>query len=78
MANEWETLNVRLPSAGIPRLIEGIRVVTSAELAEGIDAFLATHPVPQGDKQIEQHRERMWVSVALRDREAERLADVLA
>jgi puromycin-sensitive aminopeptidase len=78
VAKEWETLNARLPSAGIPRMLEGIRVVTSAELAEGIDAFLETHPVPQGEKQIEQHRERMWVSVALRDREAQRLADVLA
>ena len=78
VAKEWETLNARLPSAGIPRLLEGIRVVTSAELAEGIDEFLEAHPVPQGEKQTEQHRERMWVSVALRDREAQRLADVLA
>ncbi len=78
VAQHWDTLNARLPSAGIPRMLEGIRVVTSAELAEGIDSFLDTHPVPQGEKQIDQHRERMSVSVALRDREAKRLADVLA
>ena len=59
-------------------MLEGIRAVTSAELAEGIDDFLATHPVPQGEMQVKQHRERMSVSVALREREAQRLADVLA
>ncbi len=78
VAKQWETLNSQLPSAGISRMLEGIRAVTSAELAEGIDAFLRTHPVPQGDKQVQQHRERMWVSVGLREREAGRLADLLA
>jgi len=75
---QWDTINARLPSAGIPRMLEGIRVVNSAQLADGIDSFLDTHPVPQAEKQIEQHRERMSVSVALRDREVKRLADVLA
>jgi puromycin-sensitive aminopeptidase len=78
VTEHWDTINARLPSAGIPRILEGIRTVTSPELAEGIDAFLESHPVPQGHKQVQQHRERMSISVALRDREAERLAAVLA
>ncbi len=78
VTSNWDTLNARLPSAGIPRMIEAIRAVNAAELADGIEAFLDAHPVPQGTKQIDQHRERMRVGVALRDREAVRLADALA
>ena len=37
-------------------------------------AFLADHPIPQGDKQVRQHVERMWVTVALAERESPRLA----
>ena len=37
VSQHWDTINARLPSAGIPRMLEGVRVVTSAELAEGID-----------------------------------------
>jgi hypothetical protein len=34
--------------------------------------------VPQGDKQVAQHRERMRVNVAVRDRESARLAEAVA
>jgi hypothetical protein len=37
-------------------------------------AFFETHEVPQGDKILAQHLERLEVNVALRQRESERLA----
>jgi hypothetical protein len=36
--------------------------------------FFETHEVPQGDKILAQHLERLEVNVALRQRESERLA----
>jgi len=78
VSDNWETLQRRLPSPAIPRMVEGIRVVSERKAADEVDAFLDAHPVPQGTKQVAQHRERMRVGVALRDREARRLVDALA
>jgi puromycin-sensitive aminopeptidase len=70
---EWSAINDRLPATSIPRLLEGIRSVSDSELAAGVESFLATHPVRQGAKIVDQHRERMRVSVALRQREEQAL-----
>ena len=40
-------------------------------------AFFETHEVPQGDKTLAQHLERLEVNVALRRLEAPRLAEHL-
>jgi puromycin-sensitive aminopeptidase len=64
----WDEITNRFPSATVPRLIDGIRPVTDRALARRISAFLADHPLPQGDLVVRQHLERMWVSVALAER----------
>jgi hypothetical protein len=38
---------------------------------------VAEHPVPQGTRTVEQHLERQRVNVALRQREAGRVAEAL-
>jgi hypothetical protein len=42
-------------------------------LAGDIAAFIDDHPIPQGELQVRQHVERMWVTVALAERESGRL-----
>lgn len=78
ITTNWDTLISRLPSAGIPRLVDGITVVNDAALADEIETFLDRHPVPQAAKKVAQYCERMRVGVALRSREAARLGDALA
>ena len=46
-------------------------------LADEVVEFLAEHPIPQGELQVRQHIERMWVTVALAERESGRLAHAL-
>jgi hypothetical protein len=42
-----------------------------------VAAFLAEHPIPQGELQVRQHVERMGVNVALAERESPRLSAAL-
>ncbi|MBX3312811.1 MAG: M1 family metallopeptidase [Actinobacteria bacterium] len=74
----WTTLNERFPSASVPRMLEGVRTFGDRALAERVAAFLAEHPVPQGEQVIRQHVERMWVSVAMAERIPAELAAVIA
>ncbi|HEY8526811.1 MAG TPA: M1 family metallopeptidase [Acidimicrobiales bacterium] len=73
VSGRWDEITERFPDNSIPRLVGGIRSVRDRGLAEQIAAFLADHPVPQGELQVRQHLERMWVTVGLAEREADRL-----
>jgi puromycin-sensitive aminopeptidase len=73
----WEEMNERFPSNSIVRMLHGIRPVSDPALAGAIEAFLADHPVPQAKQTLQQHLERMRVSVALRQRDADQLAQHL-
>jgi puromycin-sensitive aminopeptidase len=75
---EWDVLCDRFPDNTIPRLLGGIVALSRPEQARAVEAFVASHPVPQAAKTIEQHLERLRVNVALRQREAERVAAHLA
>lgn len=66
----WEEMNDRFPSNSIVRMLSGIRSVTDAALAADIEAFTSEHPVPQAKQTLQQHLERMRVSVGLAEREA--------
>jgi puromycin-sensitive aminopeptidase len=69
----WDEMNERFPSNSIVRMLSGMRSVNDPVLAADIEAFTSEHPVPQARQTLQQHLERMRVSVALRAREAERL-----
>lgn len=69
--SRWDTIVERFPSSSVPRMLEGIRGITDAEVARSVEAFLSDHPTPSGEKVVRQHLERMWVSVAT----AQRVAD---
>jgi puromycin-sensitive aminopeptidase len=73
LAGHWGELTERFPDNSIPRLVGGIRSVRDRGLAGDIAAFIDDHPIPQGELQVRQHVERMWVTVALAERESGRL-----
>ena len=73
----WDTINERFPSNSIVRLLEGIRTLADPAVADTVFAFFAEHEVPQGDKTLAQHLERLEVNVALRARESDRLSSHL-
>ena len=64
VSERWDELAERFPSNSLPRMLEGIRGITDADLARSIEAFLHEHPLPSGERQVAQHQERMWVTVA--------------
>jgi puromycin-sensitive aminopeptidase len=65
LADRWSTITDRFPSSTIPRLLDGIRTISDPVLAAEVAAFLDAHPIAQGTTVLDQHRERMWVSVGL-------------
>ncbi len=72
--DNWDAVNERLPSMTIVRMAEGVRALSTPELARDVEAFFAEHPLPQATKTLAQHLEAMRVNVGLREREAERIA----
>jgi hypothetical protein len=77
VADHWQELNGTFPSNSIVRMLEGIVALDDADRSRSVHSFLAEHPLPQGQKQLEQHLERQRVNVALREREAERFSSAL-
>jgi len=73
VAERWDDLLERFPSNSIVRFLEGIRSLTDPDTADSVLAFFETHEVPQGDKILAQHLERLEVGVALRARDTEHL-----
>jgi puromycin-sensitive aminopeptidase len=78
LTERWDIITTRFPSSTVPRLVDGIRGVSDRALAAEIATFLAAHPISQGTKPVQQHLERMWVTVALADRVHGELATALA
>lgn len=74
ICREWNQINDRFPSNSIVRMLEGIRALSSPDVAPLVTEFFETHEVPQGDKQLAQHLERLGVNVALYKREATALS----
>jgi puromycin-sensitive aminopeptidase len=77
VTDRWDTLNARFPSNSIVRMLEGVRSLSRPEVADSVFAFFETHDVPQGDKTLAQHLERLQVNVGLRRREEPVLATLL-
>ena len=74
LTSHWEEVADAFPSNSLARMLEGVTALDRPELAARVHAFMAEHPLPQGEKQVAQHLERMNINVALRARESDRLA----
>jgi puromycin-sensitive aminopeptidase len=68
MKTHWNDMNRQYPDNAIPRMCEGVVGLVTDELEKDVVNFFNTHPVKQGSKQIEQHLERLRVSVACQER----------
>ncbi len=71
--DRWDAVNERFPSNSIVRMLSGIRSLSVPEVADDVFAFFERHEVPQGDRQLAQHLERLQVNVALRARSTDDL-----
>ena len=71
--DRWDELNKKFPQNSIPRMVGGIRSLSTPVVAEEIRSFFAQHPIPQGQLTLEQHLEKMTVNVELRAREGSRI-----
>ncbi|WP_436793134.1 M1 family metallopeptidase [Actinospongicola halichondriae] len=77
ITGSWDNLLERLPFNSVHRMVEGVTAIHDRETAAAAVEFLDRHTVANAEKAIAQHLERMWVSVALADRERDRLVDSL-
>jgi puromycin-sensitive aminopeptidase len=74
----WQQANEQFPANTIVRMIDPVKLLnTEPDLAD-VQGFFAEHAIPQAAKTLDQVLERQKVNVALRDREAARLASALA
>jgi hypothetical protein len=73
----WSTLTERFPSNTMVRMAEGVRALSDPAVAQDVLAFFAEHSLPQGERTLAQHLERLRVNVAFRERERPALAAAL-
>ncbi|NCG24914.1 MAG: M1 family peptidase [Actinobacteria bacterium] len=75
--DNWDDINERFPSNSLSRMLEGITALDTDAGVADVAAFLAEHPLPQGEKQIEQLQESQRVNAAFRVREVDRIGQTL-
>ncbi|MCP4436977.1 MAG: M1 family metallopeptidase [Actinomycetia bacterium] len=63
ITSNWDEVVARFPTGSLPRMLEGIRTFTDADLAAEATGFLADNPLPSGGRQVEQHVEAMHATV---------------
>ena len=73
--DRWDEVVAAPPPQTARRLIDLISNRSEPEVAADIEAWLASHPLPGGEKNTAQQVERMRVRVGLRERESTRLGD---
>lgn len=74
IAQRWEVLIERFPANSIVRMLAGVATIGDRSWAGAVEAFMQTHPVPQGEKTMAQNLERMGNRVRVRERESERFS----
>ncbi len=73
LASHWDELGERFPRNTITRMVAGMTTFTDPALARDVASFFSEHPVPQGAKTLSQLLEKLAVTVALAEREGDRL-----
>ncbi len=75
--DSWESINEQFPANTIVRMLTGVRSLTTPAAAADVAAFFADRPLPQGQKQLDQHLERLAVNAEFAARVVEELSDAL-
>ena len=78
IVNNWSVINEMFPSNTIVRMLTGVRWLTDAQTSAAVADFFADRPLPQGQKQLDQHLERLAVNAAFRTRMEAELPDALS
>ncbi len=78
LMEHWDQVLGRFPSNSIPRMLDAVSGLADGELAPEVHAFLDSHPVPQGQLQVAQARERFDINVAFAARVGAELAGDLS
>ena len=69
VAEHWERLVARTPVNILPRMLSGVRLLCrDAALAAEVRQFLAAHPLPSGQRTVDQAVERLGVNVRFAER----------
>ncbi len=69
VAEGWEQLVARTPVNILPRMLSGVRLLCrDAALAAEVRQFLAAHPIPSGQRTVDQAVERLGVNVRFTER----------
>jgi hypothetical protein len=58
-------------------MLDGLKSLSYPDSAAEIKEFFQSHTIPQGNLILQQHLEKLQINVALREREADRLAVAL-
>jgi len=72
MQDNWDKARTVFPSQIITRMVEGITGLVEPDMAEEVFKFFVSHPVPEGQKTVDQHLEKLKVSLAFMNREQSR------
>jgi puromycin-sensitive aminopeptidase len=61
----WDELVAKFPANILPRMLDGVRLLCRDHaLADDVRAFVRTHPVPSGQRTVDQTIERLGVNEA--------------
>lgn len=78
ITKNWGDLSAKLPSMSVVRMAEGVRALSTPELATEVHEFFRAHPLPQAERTLAQHLEALDVNVGVRQRETEVLAELFS
>ena len=78
ISESWDAINEQFPSNTIVRMLTGIRSLTNADTRDSVRAFFADREIPQGQKQLDQHLERLDVNAAFQTRVQQQLKAALS
>ena len=76
MKAHWEEMLAAVPPTTARRIFDLLPNRSEPEVAADVEAWLADHPVPGGEKYLAQQLELMRVRVGLRSRERDRIAAI--
>jgi hypothetical protein len=66
--SRWSEVVAGCSASGLARMLEGITRCTDRQLAGRIESFLAGERPEGTGRTVDQHVERMWVSVTVAER----------
>jgi puromycin-sensitive aminopeptidase len=75
--SHWDELLERLPNNTISRMLSGVAGLCAPGLAPRVHAFLESHPVTSGQRQVDQAVETLDINTALAERVGPDLATTL-